>query len=161
MFELPKKVKQSRTCAEADGLMRPRLCTSKKEEACDASGFAELSYIPAKDVARRARFTSEKLGFKAKKEINGGVVMSSRRARRVSCIPRQMPGTSKASQLFWDVKRRRSRSGGTEGRGVTVREVRHAGHRCERHHHGRRGKGGMVQGFGRQYHGDHPDAVIR
>lgn len=61
-------------------------------------------YIPARDIARARKFYEEKLGFKAKQEINGGVVYEF--ANGTACFLYATPnaGTSKASQLFWDVK---------------------------------------------------------
>lgn len=62
------------------------------------------AYIPAQDVARARRFYEDKLGFKAKQEINGGVVYEF--GRGTACFLYQTPnaGTSRASQAFWDVK---------------------------------------------------------
>lgn len=62
------------------------------------------AYIPAQDVARARRFYEDKLGFKAKQEINGGVVYEF--GRGTACFLYQTPnaGTSRASQAFWDVQ---------------------------------------------------------
>ena len=62
------------------------------------------SYIPAKDVARARAFYEQKLGFKAKQEINGGVVYECAKGTACFLYPTPNAGTSKASQLFWDVK---------------------------------------------------------
>ena len=62
------------------------------------------SYIPAKDVARARAFYEEKLGFKVKQEINGGVVYEFTKGTACFLYPTPNAGTSKASQLFWDVK---------------------------------------------------------
>jgi predicted enzyme related to lactoylglutathione lyase len=62
------------------------------------------SYIPAKDIARARAFYEEKLGFKPKQELNGGVVYEFARGTACFLYPTPNAGTSKASQLFWDVK---------------------------------------------------------
>ncbi len=62
------------------------------------------SYMPANDVARARAFYEEKLGFKAKQEINGGVVYEFAKGTACFLYPTPNAGTSKASQLFWDVK---------------------------------------------------------
>jgi len=62
------------------------------------------SYMPANDVARARAFYEEKLGFKAKQVINGGVVYEFAKGTACFLYPTPNAGTSKASQLFWDVK---------------------------------------------------------
>ncbi len=62
------------------------------------------SYMPANDVARARAFYEEKLGFKAKQVINGGVVYGFAKGTACFLYPTPNAGTSKASQLFWDVK---------------------------------------------------------
>ena len=62
------------------------------------------SYIPARDVARARAFYEEKLGLTAKQEINGGVVYEFAKGTACFLYPTPNAGTSKASQLFWDVK---------------------------------------------------------
>ena len=61
------------------------------------------AYIPAKDLARARKFYEEKLGFKPKGEVNGGVVYEF--GDHTSCFMYTTPhaGTSKASQAFWQV----------------------------------------------------------
>ena len=61
------------------------------------------AYIPAKDVARARKFYEDKLGFKVKEEVEGGVVYEF--GRGTACFLYQTPnaGTSKASQAFWQV----------------------------------------------------------
>jgi predicted enzyme related to lactoylglutathione lyase len=61
------------------------------------------SYIPAKDVARARRFYEQKLGFRPKAELAGGVVYEF--GQRTGCFlyPTPNAGTSKASQAFWQV----------------------------------------------------------
>lgn len=62
------------------------------------------SYIPASDVHRARAFYEQKLGFKAKQEINGGVVYEFAKGTACFLYPTPNAGTSKASQLLWDVK---------------------------------------------------------
>jgi predicted enzyme related to lactoylglutathione lyase len=61
------------------------------------------SYIPAKDVDRARQFYEDKLGFKPKEEVEGGVVYEC--GERTACFLYATPnaGTSKASQAFWQV----------------------------------------------------------
>jgi predicted enzyme related to lactoylglutathione lyase len=61
------------------------------------------SYIPVKDVARARRFYEQKLGFKPKQEIAGGVVYEFRDHTACFLYPTPNAGTSKASQAFWQV----------------------------------------------------------
>ena len=62
------------------------------------------SYIPAKDVGRARKFYEEKIGFKPKEEIAGGVVYEF--GERTACFLYESPnaGTSRASQAFWEVE---------------------------------------------------------
>ena len=61
------------------------------------------SYIPAKDVTRARKFYEEKLGFKPKEEIAGGVAYESGEHTACFLYPTPNAGTSKASQAFWQV----------------------------------------------------------
>jgi predicted enzyme related to lactoylglutathione lyase len=65
--------------------------------------FPMYAYIPAKDVKRARQFYEQKLGFKPKREISGGVVYEF--AGGTACFLYQTPnaGTSRASQAFWQV----------------------------------------------------------
>src|SRR5258705_1373688 len=62
------------------------------------------SYIPAKDVARARRFYEEKLGFKPKQELAGGVVYEFGEHTACFLYPTPNAGTSQASQAFWQVE---------------------------------------------------------
>ena len=62
------------------------------------------SYIPAKDVARARRFYEEKLGFKPKQELAGGVVYEFGKGTACFLYPTPNAGTSHASQAFWQVE---------------------------------------------------------
>jgi len=61
------------------------------------------SYIPAKDVARARRFYEQKLGFRPKAEVAGGVVYEFGQKTECFLYPTPNAGTSKASQAFWQV----------------------------------------------------------
>ena len=61
------------------------------------------SYIPAKDVDRARRFYEEKLGFKPKEEVAGGVAYEFGEHTACFLYPTPNAGTSKASQAFWQV----------------------------------------------------------
>jgi predicted enzyme related to lactoylglutathione lyase len=62
------------------------------------------SYIPAKDVVRARRFYEEKLGFKPKQELAGGVVYEFGKGTACFLYPTPNAGTSHASQAFWQVE---------------------------------------------------------
>src|SRR4026207_2108110 len=59
------------------------------------------SYIPAKDVARARRFYEEKLGFKPKQELAGGVTYEFGKGTACFLYPTPNAGTSTASQASW------------------------------------------------------------
>ena len=62
------------------------------------------AYIPARDVARARRFYEDKLGFKARQDIAGGVVYEFGKGTACFLYPTENAGTSKASQAFWQVE---------------------------------------------------------
>jgi predicted enzyme related to lactoylglutathione lyase len=62
------------------------------------------SYIPAKDLARARKFYEEKLGFKVKQEIAGGIVYEFGKGTACFLYPTPNAGTSQASQAFWQVE---------------------------------------------------------
>lgn len=62
------------------------------------------SYIPVQDVARARKFYEEKLGFKPKQEIAGGVVYAFGKGTACFLYPTPNAGTSRASQAFWQVE---------------------------------------------------------
>lgn len=76
------------------------------------------SYIPAIDLARARAFYEQKLGFRAKQEINGGVVYEFAKGTACFLYPTPNAGTSKASQFFWDVKDVESEVAELKARGV-------------------------------------------
>jgi predicted enzyme related to lactoylglutathione lyase len=61
------------------------------------------AYIPARDVSRARKFYEEKLGFKAREEIAGGVVYEFGKGTAAFLYPTPNAGTSRASQAFWQV----------------------------------------------------------
>ena len=80
------------------------------------------AYIPAKDVARARQFYEQKLGFKPKQEVAGGVVYEF--AEHTACFlyPTPNAGTSKASQAFWEVDDVEREVAELKARGVTFEE---------------------------------------
>jgi ketosteroid isomerase-like protein/catechol 2,3-dioxygenase-like lactoylglutathione lyase family enzyme len=65
--------------------------------------FPMYAYLPAADVARAREFYEQKLGFRPKEGVGGGVVYEF--AGGTACFLYSTPnaGTSKASQAFWEV----------------------------------------------------------
>jgi predicted enzyme related to lactoylglutathione lyase len=61
------------------------------------------AYLPAKDVARARNFYEKTLGFRAKEEIEGGVVYEFGEGTACFLYPTPNAGTSRASQAFWQV----------------------------------------------------------
>ena len=76
------------------------------------------AYIPAADIARARQFYEGKLGWKPHKEISDGVAYEF--AGGTACFLYLTPnaGTSKASQLFWEVKDIEREVAELKGRGV-------------------------------------------
>jgi predicted enzyme related to lactoylglutathione lyase len=61
------------------------------------------AYLPAQDVARARRFYEEKLGFRPKQEIAGGIVYAFANGTAAFVYATPNAGSSKASQAFWQV----------------------------------------------------------
>jgi len=78
-----------------------------------------FSYIPAKDVARARTFYEQKLGFKPRQEIAGGVMYEFAKGTACFLYPTSNAGTSKASQAFWQVDDIESEVAQLRARGVT------------------------------------------
>ena len=76
------------------------------------------AYIPAKDVARARRFYEDKLGFRPRQEIAGGVVYEFGKGTACFLYPTPNAGTSRASQAFWQVDDVRREVAELERRGV-------------------------------------------
>jgi predicted enzyme related to lactoylglutathione lyase len=64
----------------------------------------KYAYIPVKDLARARRFYEDKIGFKPKQEIPGGVVYEFAGGTACFMYPTPNAGTSQASQAFWQVQ---------------------------------------------------------
>ena len=62
------------------------------------------AYIPVADLARARKFYEQTLGFKPKREENGGVVYEFGEHTGCFMYPTPNAGTSKASQAFWQVE---------------------------------------------------------
>jgi predicted enzyme related to lactoylglutathione lyase len=78
------------------------------------------SYIPAKDVARARAFYEGTLGFKPAREFAGGVYYEFAGGTACYLYPTPNAGTSKASQMFWDVKDIDARVAELKRRGVAL-----------------------------------------
>jgi predicted enzyme related to lactoylglutathione lyase len=89
------------------------------------------SYIPVKDVARARKFYEEKLGFKPKQEVAGGVVYEF--GERTACFmyPTPNAGTSQASQAFWQVEDVEREVAELKARGVRFEEYDMPGMKTE------------------------------
>jgi len=61
------------------------------------------AYIPAKDVPRARRFYEDKLGFKPRAEVAGGVVYEFGKGTAAFLYPTPNAGSSRASQAYWQV----------------------------------------------------------
>ena len=84
--------------------------------------FPMYAYIPVKDVARARKFYQQKLGFRPKDEVAGGVVYEF--GERTGCFlyPTPNAGTSKASQAFWQVDDVEREVAELRARGVKLEE---------------------------------------
>jgi catechol-2,3-dioxygenase len=81
-----------------------------------------VPYIPARDVARARKFYEEKVGLVPREEIAGGVVYECGHQSWVFLYPTPNAGTSKASQLFWQVKDIESEVAALKAKGVVFEE---------------------------------------
>ena len=80
------------------------------------------AYLPVTDVARARQFYEQKLGFKPKREIAGGVVYEFGEQTACFLYPTPNAGTSKASQAFWQVDDVEREVAELKSRGVTFEE---------------------------------------
>lgn len=80
------------------------------------------AYIPANDVGRARRFYEEKLGFKPKQEVAGGVVYEFGKGTACFLYPTPNAGTSRASQAFWQVDDVEREVADLKARGVRFEE---------------------------------------
>jgi predicted enzyme related to lactoylglutathione lyase len=65
--------------------------------------FPMYAYIPVANVARAREFYEQKLGFKAGRELAGGVRYEFGEGTGCFMYPTPNAGTSRASQAFWQV----------------------------------------------------------
>ena len=61
------------------------------------------AYIPAQDVARARSFYEDKLGFRPREEVAGGVVYEFGKGTAAFLYPTPNAGSSRASQAYWQV----------------------------------------------------------
>ena len=80
------------------------------------------SYIQAKDIVRARKFYEQKLGLKAKQELNGGVVYEFGEHTACFLYPTPNAGTSRASQAFWEVNDLEREMEELKARGVEFEE---------------------------------------
>jgi predicted enzyme related to lactoylglutathione lyase len=80
------------------------------------------AYIPVKDVGRARQFYEQKLGFKPKREVAGGVVYEFGEHTACFMYPTPNAGTSKASQAFWQVENIEREVRELKSRGVTFED---------------------------------------
>lgn len=121
--------------------------------------FPMYSYIPVKDLARARTFYENKLGFKPKDEVAGGVAYEFGEHTACFMYPTPNAGTSKASQAFWQVDNIEQQVADLKARGVTFEmydmpEMDKNGNLDRR-----RRQGSVVQGHGRQHHGADPECL--
>ena len=76
------------------------------------------AYIPAKDITRARQFYEQKLGFKPKEELGGGITYECGEQTACFLYPTPNAGTSKASQAFWQVEDVDSEVAELKSRGV-------------------------------------------
>jgi predicted enzyme related to lactoylglutathione lyase len=89
------------------------------------------AYIPAKDVSRARRFYEDKLGFKAREEIAGGVVYEFGKGTAAFLYATPNAGTSRASQAFWQVDDIEREVAELKKRGVTFEDYDMPGMKSE------------------------------
>ena len=80
------------------------------------------AYIPAKDLARARQFYEDKLGFRPKAEIAGGVHYEFGGGTGAFLYPTSNAGTSQASQAFWQVADIRTEVAELKSRGVVFED---------------------------------------
>jgi len=85
------------------------------------------AYIPASDLARARKFYEQKVGFKPKQVVAGGVIYEF--GDRTACFlyPTPNAGTSKASQAFWQVADIEREVAELKSRGVEFEEYDYPG----------------------------------
>ena len=90
-----------------------------------------IPYIPASDLARARTFYEEKLGLTPAMEGNGGLLYRFAGGTQAFMYVSQGAGTSKASQLFWDVNDVKAEVAELKARGVVFEEYDAPGMKME------------------------------
>lgn len=80
------------------------------------------AYIPAANLDRARQFYEQKLGFKAAREIAGGVAYEFANGTACFMYPTPNAGTSRASQAFWQVEDVEKEVAELKARGVKFEE---------------------------------------
>ncbi|MBT2321709.1 VOC family protein [Variovorax paradoxus] len=80
------------------------------------------AYIPAQDVDRARQFYEQKLGFKPKEDVAGGVVYECGGGTSCFLYPTPNAGTSQASQAFWQVENIEREVAELKARGVVFED---------------------------------------
>ena len=80
------------------------------------------AYIPVSDLARARKFYEQKIGFKPKEDVQGGVVYEFGKSTACFMYPTPNAGTSKASQAFWQVEDVEREVAALKARGVTFED---------------------------------------
>ena len=80
------------------------------------------SYIPVANLERARDFYERTLGFKAAREIAGGVAYEFGNGTACFMYPTPNAGTSRASQAFWQVEDVEREVAELKARGVTFEE---------------------------------------
>lgn len=81
-----------------------------------------VPYLPVSNVQRARRFYEQQVGLVPGREVAGGVVYHCGGGSWVFLYPSQGAGTSKASQLFWQVADVESEVAELKARGVVFEE---------------------------------------
>jgi predicted enzyme related to lactoylglutathione lyase len=89
------------------------------------------AYIPATDISRAREFYEQKLGFKPRQEVAGGVVYECGEHTACFLYKSANAGTSKASQAFWQVDDLEREVAELRGRGVKFEEYDTPGMKTE------------------------------
>jgi len=81
-----------------------------------------FAYLPVKDLPRARQFYEQKLGFKPKREISGGIVYEFAGGTACFMYPTPNAGTSRASQAFWQVEDVEREVAELKSKGITFEE---------------------------------------
>ncbi len=90
-----------------------------------------VPYIPVSDLVRARKFYEETLGLKPAMEANGGIVYNFGNGSEAFMYVSPGAGTSKASQLFWNVKDVKAEVAELKTRGVVFEEYDFPGMKME------------------------------